>query len=1305
MADERDHNSLGGDVTREGRIRFSTPVDLSLGDTPTLHGVAGADDGPPADDLELVDLSSRYALGQVLGTGGMGEVVLATDLRLKRQVAIKRVLGGAKTATAVRRFLTEAQSVAALNHPNIVQIYDYGRDADGPFLILEYVGRSLLDLCQGGPLPLEDAIELACQVCDGLGRAHDAGIIHRDIKPANILLTQSGSPKLTDFGLAKDRAADTGQTMAGAVLGTLDFMPPEQRQDAALADARSDLWSLAATLYQMVTGRSPRIINLKQVPAALQEVLARALEEAQADRYQTAREFRDALRGCLHQHGSPDLELEEGQCPHCGTKNESRRKFCRKCAGSLEAPCLSCAEGMPLYEDVCGNCGGRQSELLEQRRAEMASRRQQAENLLNDFEYSQANEIATALLNEPHLRLQHLKNWAEDFLEELDRHRQQQQDRIHMLLHEALQHESAYDDLAGIHTLEQVPVPLREDPVSGDNTSTVATVLARLQERQDQSHHLDQAIRQRVKERKLTGLQSEVDSLLKLRPMRTDLARLRQQLIERDSKLQTVRDTAHAEGKRLFNVQRYEECLSELAKIDPSVMRPEDLALQQQAQANRDRLAELRSAVLADVQRKEVYGLLERVDECLQLRGDDPEMQQLRGRLLAHEEKQAAKFQEILEEATVNRAACRFEAAIMILGRIPVELQTPDAIELLEDCRLLVRQQRTVIAALQSKSYSAASAVLEEYRKMLRKKSLTDVAIELLYRNREQMALTVRQATDRWKLLFAKRLGILTVVVLAFTAIFSFRNSDRAMQQPVRPLGTMGSDVINVPVASSSKKLGPEAESPGFPMKQPERATPAEGLAAKTSTTPSAAGIDRKRPPDPPEDPTPTEVATLDGGKAPKTLSTKPTPEKMPAEPAVAPMPPAEHAEVTPLAPSVIKKPASAGPQRPAATPGRPMAMGVEVATYRSFEGLVMVFDSAQRHWFPLARRTIVRAGDVLAVSEPFESLFEFDQGKGTVRLLDGTLVGVMGANPLAATGWELDRGRMVMKLTAGASRKPFALKVRPTMWLVELLSDDTVMGVEVVPRLPHALEEDLTGREFTGGIYVETGSARITGPDKMEQTLIAPNWYPLTADSQFTAAPKWLGESTLSKVQRQQAKLFEELLVDPTATSRTAIDLIAPGVASDRRPQLAQLAVACLDLMGAYVPLVDALKSENGHEESRLTAIHGLQAWLPRNPENRDLLRDELAKRFQPADVEVMYRLLWGFNETDAKNSDTSKKLVEWLGHPEISIRELAFHHVLTLTGNAKRYNYRPNDGPVQRESSLRSWRNHIKNGTLVAP
>ena len=272
-------DSLGGQ--RMGGEDNEDRFEKSLGDENTM-GDANIEDDWDDGDMELVELSARYTEEGVLGKGGMGEVLLAIDTRLDRKVAIKRILGkAARSKTASQRFLTEAKSIAALNHNNIVQIYDYGRSTEGPFLIMECVqGGSLLDKCKEGPIELEEAVNIFSQLCDGLAKAHAANIIHRDIKPANVLMTEDGVPKLTDFGLAKDDTADTGMTMQGAVIGTLDFMPPEQREGAHLTDHRSDLWSLAATFYQMLTGKSPKVINITAVPRELQAVLGKALEES-----------------------------------------------------------------------------------------------------------------------------------------------------------------------------------------------------------------------------------------------------------------------------------------------------------------------------------------------------------------------------------------------------------------------------------------------------------------------------------------------------------------------------------------------------------------------------------------------------------------------------------------------------------------------------------------------------------------------------------------------------------------------------------------------------------------------------------------------------------------------------------------------------------------------------------------------------------------------------------------------------------------------------------------------------------------
>ncbi len=350
--------SLGGGATMGGDTAAH-----SLGDQSTF-GDANVDEMFD-DGMKLEDLSERYTEQGVLGKGGFGEVVLATDTRLGRKVAIKRIQGTAtRSKTAVKRFLTEAKSIAALSHHNIVQIYDYGRSTDGPFLIMECVqGGSLLDLCRKGPIELDEAVKIFSQVCDGLAKAHAANIIHRDIKPANILMTEDGVPKLTDFGLAKDDTADTGMTMEGAVIG--------QRKGAEFTDHRSDLWSLAATFYQMLTGKSPKVINIASLPRNLQSVVTKALEESKDDRFQSTIEMREEILNAHSGKMDASRSLGDGECPQCAKANPPHGKFCVGCGAVLQVRCLQCDVEIQIWNRACGECGMLQDALLEKKLSDL----------------------------------------------------------------------------------------------------------------------------------------------------------------------------------------------------------------------------------------------------------------------------------------------------------------------------------------------------------------------------------------------------------------------------------------------------------------------------------------------------------------------------------------------------------------------------------------------------------------------------------------------------------------------------------------------------------------------------------------------------------------------------------------------------------------------------------------------------------------------------------------------------------------------------------------------------------------------
>ena len=186
---------------------------------------------------------SHYRILEKLGQGGMGIVYKAEDTKLKRTVALKFLPPElTRDADAKARFIREAQAAAALDHPDICTIYEIDEAEDRTFISMAYIdGERLKDKIERGPLKLEDAVEIAIHIAQGLQAAHEKGIIHRDIKSANVMLTASGQVKVMDFGLAK-LAGTTAVTREGTTLGTAGYMSPEQARGEG-ADSRTDIWS------------------------------------------------------------------------------------------------------------------------------------------------------------------------------------------------------------------------------------------------------------------------------------------------------------------------------------------------------------------------------------------------------------------------------------------------------------------------------------------------------------------------------------------------------------------------------------------------------------------------------------------------------------------------------------------------------------------------------------------------------------------------------------------------------------------------------------------------------------------------------------------------------------------------------------------------------------------------------------------------------------------------------------------------------------------------------------------------------
>ena len=214
----------------------------------------------------------HYRIEAKLGEGGMGVVYRAFDTHLDRPVAIKILRADATTSPErQRRFVQEAKAASALNHPNIIHIYDISSSGDTDFIAMEFVaGKTLHQLIGKTDLPLRDTLQYSIQIADALARAHSAGIVHRDLKPANIIIDEDGRVKLLDFGLAKltektvdseaatatMTAQDAPLTEEGSIVGTVAYMSPEQAEGRKV-DARSDIFSFGSVLYEMVTGRRP----------------------------------------------------------------------------------------------------------------------------------------------------------------------------------------------------------------------------------------------------------------------------------------------------------------------------------------------------------------------------------------------------------------------------------------------------------------------------------------------------------------------------------------------------------------------------------------------------------------------------------------------------------------------------------------------------------------------------------------------------------------------------------------------------------------------------------------------------------------------------------------------------------------------------------------------------------------------------------------------------------------------------------------------------------------------------------------
>jgi len=283
-----------------------------------------------------------YRIQDVLGRGGMGVVYKAEDVELSRTVAIKRINPQlANDQTFLRRFRSEARALARIDSAYIVSVHALRQTEVGLLIVMEYVdGGTVKDLTLKGPMDPADALPLIEQMLAALEHAHGAGVIHRDIKPHNIMLSESGTVKVTDFGLAKVHRPDDQRTVTQGVYGTLNYMSPEQVQGGADLDHRSDLYSLGMTIYEMLAGDLPidteasefatmRAIvegdldpptrRRPEIPDALADLVMKALATDPDDRFQSAQAMREAFAA----YGAKHMGSGQSPSPGVGSKSSS----------------------------------------------------------------------------------------------------------------------------------------------------------------------------------------------------------------------------------------------------------------------------------------------------------------------------------------------------------------------------------------------------------------------------------------------------------------------------------------------------------------------------------------------------------------------------------------------------------------------------------------------------------------------------------------------------------------------------------------------------------------------------------------------------------------------------------------------------------------------------------------------------------------------------------------------------------------------------------------------------------------------
>lgn len=516
-------------------------------------------------------------------------------------------------------------------------------------------------------------------------------------------------------------------------------------------------------------------------------------------------------------------------------------------------------------------------------------------------------------------------------------------------------------------------------------------------------------------------------------------------------------------------------------------------------------------------------------------------------------------------------------------------------------------------------------------------------------------------------------------VIVAWLALVV---SDQSLRNPMRR-------------SDSAVATSPPTEPSEVPHSEPAAAEPA----APATSTPVIA------------EPAAADAASETSAVAAATQSINPpappdlveTPVTPAAEPAAQPS--AEPAEATEVAvvPAPQNPPSETAP--PAVVPEGPPI------TYASLDGIALLYHQDANDWNVLGRQTRVRTGDWVATPEPFTSRLDVNGGQLIVIANPGSTVQPMAPLEGRLTALQLDRGRIGLYRPAGELASPdpltVALQVGSLQFDLQLLEPGTLVGVEALWRQPAGpLTADAPNAPFDGGLYVVAGSVAVH-PAAGERIDLTPQngWLPWPVGDAgwqpgpLLAAPTWLTPDgpQLQPPKSTWAGLYEKMfpLDEPVSVS-------IPAIIRDRRPHISQLAVETMALTQNIPQLLRALQAD--HDGARQAAIVGLREWLPRSPDNAAILRDELGRYFQDDEIEPLNELLWGYRPEDFRNAEVSARLIEWLSHDRLAIRELALYQIRTGAGRST--DYHPQAPAVQRQAAIMRLQEVVRRyGALLPP